>query len=78
MIWSALIDAIFNLAQYDVTCAINIGEKHLLVPTFLDNFHFSPYILFLSLLVPILKNASRFGPYRYIRNGESWRDKRQE
>ena len=38
------------------------GEKPLLVPTFLDDFHFSPYILFLLLLVPILKNASCFVP----------------
>ena len=29
---------------------------------------FSPYILFSPLLVPILKNAPRFGPCRYIRN----------
>ena len=32
---------------------------------------FSPYILFLPLLVPILKNASHFGPCRYIRNREN-------
>ena len=34
------------------------GEKHILVPTFSSDSHFSPYILFLLLLVPILKNAS--------------------
>ena len=47
-----------------------LGEKPLLVPTFLGDFHFSPYILFLLFLVPILKNASRFGSYHYIKNGE--------
>ena len=31
------------------------GEKPLLVLTFSGDSHFSPYILFLSLLVPILK-----------------------
>ena len=40
--------------------------------------YFSPYILFLPLLVSILKNASHFGPYRYIRNGENWCDIWQE
>ena len=45
------------------------GEKPLRVPTFSGDFHFSPNILFLPLLVPILKNASHFGPYSYIRNG---------
>ena len=44
------------------------GGKSLLVPTFSDDFHFSHYILFLPLLIPILKNASRFDPCRYIRN----------
>ena len=57
---------------------IYFGEKHILVPTFLGDSHFSPYILFLPLLARILKNASRFGPCRYIRNGESCRGKRQE
>ena len=47
------------------------GEKPLLVPTFSGDSHFSPYILFFPLLVPILKNASRFGPCRYIKNGEN-------
>ena len=47
------------------------GEKHILVPTFSGYSHFSPYILFLPLLVPILKNASRFGPCRYIKNEKS-------
>ena len=51
-----------------------LGEMHILVSTFLGYSHFSPYILFLPLLVPILKNASRFD----IRNKENWRDKRQE
>ena len=27
-------------------------KKYILVPTFLDDSHFNPYILFLSLLVP--------------------------
>ena len=54
------------------------GEKYILVPTFSSYSHFSPYILFLPLLVPILKNASRFGPCRYIRNGKNWRGKRLE
>ena len=31
------------------------GKKSLLVLTFLGDSHFSPYILFLTLLVPILK-----------------------
>ena len=47
------------------------GEKPLLVPTFLGDSHFSLYILFLPLLVSILKNASRFNPCYYIKNGES-------
>ena len=46
----------------------NIGKKPFSVPIFSGDFHFSPYILFLPLLIPILKNASRFGPRRYIRN----------
>ena len=37
-----------------------LGEKHLLVPTFSGDSHFSLYILFLPLLVSILKKASRF------------------
>ena len=49
-------------------CCLIIGEKPLLVHTFLGDSHFSSYILFFPLLVPILKNAFRFGPYRYIRN----------
>ena len=32
-----------------------VGKKSLLVPTFSGDSHFSPYILFLTLLVPILK-----------------------
>ena len=47
------------------------GEKSFLVPTFLSDFHFNPYILFLSLLISILKNASYFSLCRYIRNKES-------
>ena len=46
------------------------GEKQLLVPTFSGYSHFSFYILFLQLLVPILKDASCFGPCRYIKNRE--------
>ena len=44
------------------------SRKHILVPTFLGYFHFSPYILFLSLLIPILKNAFHFDFCRYIKN----------
>ena len=54
------------------------GEKPLLIPTFSGDSYFSPYILFLPLLVSILKNASCFGPFRYIRNGKSWRGQRHE
>ena len=54
---------------------IYFGEKHILVPTFLGDSHFSPYILFLPLLVPILKNASRFGPCRYLFNRNILRGK---
>ena len=39
---------------------IYIDKKYLLSPTFSGYSHFSLYILFLLLLVPILKNASRF------------------
>ena len=52
-----------------------IGEKHILVPTFSGDSHFSPYILFLPQLVPILKNASRFGPCRYSFNKNILRSK---
>ena len=52
-------------------CLKTKGEKLLLVPTFSGSSHFSPYISFLPFFVPILKIASRFGPCRYIRNGES-------
>ena len=52
------------------------GEKPLLVHTFLVDFHFGNYILFLLLLVPILKNASHFGSCRYIRNGNCTAGKR--
>ena len=53
-----------------------LGEKHLLFPTFSGDSHFSPYILFLPLFVSILKNASRFGSCRYIKNGNCTADKR--
>jgi len=33
-------------------------------------------IFFLLLLITILKNASRFGPCRYIKNGKCTRGKR--
>ena len=66
------------LRTYKYIVLFNLGEKHLLVPTFLGDSHFSPYILFLSHLVPILKNASRFSPCRYIRNEEIWRGKWHE
>ena len=64
--------------NYESTIYIYIGKNHILVLTFSGYSHFSPYILVLPLLVPILKNAYRFGPCRYIRNGESWRGKRQK
>ena len=60
------LDALYNYTHYLI-----LGKKYLLIPTFSTDSHFSPYILFLLLLVLILKNVSRFGPYRYIRNGES-------
>ena len=44
------------------------GGKTHLVSTFSDDFHFSPYILFLLLLISILEDPSRFGPCCYIRN----------
>ena len=50
-------------------------EKHILVITFSGDSHFSSYILFLPLLVSILKNASRFGPYRYSFNRNILRGK---
>ena len=59
-----------------LTSRNKIGKKHILVPTFSDDSHFRPYILFLPLLVPILKNASRFGPYRYSFNRNSIHGKR--
>ena len=37
-------------------------KKPLLVPIFLGDFHFSPEVLFLPLLVPILENASILVP----------------
>ena len=52
------------------------GEKNILVPTFSGDSHFSPYILFLPLLVPILKNAFRFSPCRYSFNRNILRGKR--
>ena len=53
-----------------VANAITLRQKHILVLTFLDDSHFSPYILFLLLLVLILKKGSRFGPccYSFNRN----------
>ena len=41
---------------------INLGKKSLLVPTFSCDFHFSPKVLFLPLLVPILENVSILVP----------------
>ena len=54
-----------------VVATFFFDEKPLLVHTFLGDSYFSPYILFLPLLVIILKNASHFGSYRNIRNEES-------
>ena len=59
------------LRTYKYIVLFNLGENHLLVPTFSGNSHFSPYILFLPHLVHILKNVSRFSSCRYIRNEES-------
>ena len=47
------------------------GERHILVFIFSNYFHFNLYISFLLFLVIILKNAFRFGSFRYIRNGET-------
>ena len=60
--WKIKMSIIFIFTNF------NIGEKSLLVPTFSGNSHFSPYILFLSLLVIVLKNTSHFGLCRYIKN----------
>ena len=43
-------------------CQFYKGKKPLLAPTFLGGFHFSPQVLFLPLLVPILENASILVP----------------
>ena len=52
------------------------GKRSFLVLAFSDDSHFSHYILFLPLFVFILKNASRFGSCRYIKNGNCTADKR--
>ena len=52
------------------------GKMSFLVLAFSGDSHFSPYILFLPLFVFILKNASRFGSCRYIKNGNCTADKR--
>ena len=61
-----------SILQYN---KLKKGKKHILVPTFSRDSYFSPYILFLPLLVPILKNASRFGPCRYLFNRNILRGK---
>ena len=71
-------DTHHQLWIYDFCYSKIQGEKPLLVSTFSGNSYFSSYILFLPFLVPILKNVSCFGLYCYIKNGKSWRDKRQE
>ena len=45
-----------------------LSKNHIFVFTFSDNSHFGPQILFLSLLILILKNAFRFGPYYHLCN----------
>ena len=45
-----------------------IGKKSILVPIFSRNFHFGSKLFFSLFLVPILKNASHFCLYRYIRD----------
>ena len=47
------------------------GEKSFLVLIFSSDFYFNPYILFLSLLISIMKNASYFSLCHYIKNKES-------
>ena len=72
MCWKLVVCLLFALNVF----TFFLGEKHILVPTFSGYSHFSPYILFLPFLVPILKNTSCFSPYRYIWNGKNGRDKR--
>ena len=60
--WKIKMSIIFIFTNF------NIDEKSLLVPIFSDDSHFSPYILFLLLLVIVLKNTSRFSLCRYIKN----------
>ena len=44
-----------GFSKKKIVLAKRKGEKHILIPTISGDFHFSPYILFLLLLVPILK-----------------------
>ena len=46
-------------------------EKVFLILTFLEDFYFNYYILFLSFLAFILKNTPRFDLCHYTRNGEN-------
>ena len=46
---------VIYIIHFEVRKKKKKGEKHILVPTFSDDSHFSSYILFLPLLVPILK-----------------------
>ena len=64
-----LVKSIFTL--------LNQGRNHIFVLIFLGDFHFRLQILFLSFLVPNLKNASHFGLCHYIRDGKCTHEKRK-
>ena len=53
-----------------------VGVNAFLVSIFWSDFYFSPYILFLPLLVPKPINAWHLSPYRYPTNGKNWDGKR--
>ena len=50
----------------------SFGINALLVPTFWPDFYFSPYILFLSLLVPKPINAWHLSSYNHPTNKKCW------
>ena len=49
---------------------LNKCENHIFVSTFSCDSHFSLYLLFSPLLLPILKNAFHFSPFRQYPNGK--------
>ena len=49
----------------NLTIVTKIGKNHIFVSIFSRDSHFGPYILFLLLLLPILKDVSHFCPCRY-------------